>query len=115
MRRLSSIPLTGKSSKQRSSDGANNYRFITPETGDVRFTQTQDAFYVIALTKPTETFVVDVPVPILSGDTISMIGAGNGTLLDWSITSDKSFSITVPSALADAGKYAWAMKVNYST
>ncbi|TVY19356.1 Plasma alpha-L-fucosidase [Lachnellula arida] len=91
------------------------YWFITPETGDVRFTQTQDAFYIIALTKPTETFIVDVPVPILSGDTISMIGAGNGTLLDWSITSDKSLSITVPSALADAGKYAWAMKVDYLT
>lgn len=88
-------------------------RFITPETGDIRFTQTQDAFYIISLTKPIGSVVVDVPIPILPGDTIAMIGAGNGTILEWSSTSDGSISIEVPAPLVDAGKYAWAMKVNY--
>ncbi|KAH6684291.1 putative alpha-L-fucosidase [Halenospora varia] len=89
------------------------YWFITPETRDVRFTQTQNAFYIISLTKPMGSVIVDVPIPILPGDTISMIGAGNGTVLEWSSTPDGSISIEVPAALADAGKYAWAMKVNY--
>ncbi|KAL3418009.1 glycoside hydrolase family 29 protein [Phlyctema vagabunda] len=89
------------------------YWFVTPESGDVRFTQTQDAFYILSLVKPNGTLVVDSPVPILEGDTISMIGAGNGTLLDWSANEAGGISIVVPSGLADAIQYCWAMKVNY--
>ncbi|RDW68604.1 putative alpha-L-fucosidase [Coleophoma crateriformis] len=89
------------------------YWFVTAETGDIRFTQAEDAFYVLALTKPSEKFVVDVPVPILEGDVITMIGAGNGTVLDWSMTPAGDLEINVPSAVADAGKWCWTMKITY--
>ena len=56
---------------------------------------------------------MDVPIPILPGDGIEMLGAGNGTLLDWIANEDGSISITVPAAISDAGKYCWAMKVVY--
>jgi len=88
-------------------------RFITPETGDLRFTQTRDAFYILSLTEPVSPIIVDVPIPILSGDKISMIGAGNSTELDWSFTDGGDVSIIVPDSIIEAGKYAWAMKVIY--
>jgi alpha-L-fucosidase len=91
----------------------NQVRFVTPEAGDLRFTQTLEAFYVISLTEPASPLIIDVPLPILAGDTISMIGAANGTQLAWSFTSDGSVSIEVPSLLIESGKYAWAFKVAY--
>ena len=43
-----------------------------------------------------------------------MIGAGNDTELDWS-TNDEGIEITVPTVLADAGKYCWVFKIAYSS
>lgn len=68
---------------------------------------------MISLTAPPTTLIVDVPIPILTGDTISMIGAGNGTVLDWEFTADGDVSITIPTAVVEAGMYAWAMKIEY--
>ncbi|TVY68953.1 Plasma alpha-L-fucosidase [Lachnellula suecica] len=90
------------------------YWFVTPESDDVRFTQTEDAFYILSLSKPAETLIVDVALPIMAGDSISMIGAGNGTEVDWMVAG-QGVSITVPSALADAGKYCWVFKITYSS
>jgi hypothetical protein len=50
----------------------------------------------------------------MAGDSISMIGAGNGTKLDWSASGD-GIEITVPAALANAGKYCWVFKIDYAT
>lgn len=58
--------------------------------------------------------MVDIPLPIMAGDSISMIGAGNGTKLDWSASGD-GIEITVPAALANAGKYCWVFKIDYAT
>jgi len=80
---------------------------------DIRFTQTKDAFYILSLSKPSETFVVDAKLPIMDGDSITMIGAGNGTKLDWKF-ADESLSIAVPPALAAAGKYCWVFKIEYA-
>lgn len=88
--------------------------FIAAQTDDIRFTQTDDAFYILSLAKPTKSLVVDVPLPILAGDSISMIGAGNSTELDWS-AGGEGIEITIPAALADAGKYCWVFKIAYSS
>ena len=42
-----------------------------------------------------------------------MIGAGNDTEVAW-IADGEGISITVPVALASAGKYCWAFKIEYS-
>ena len=52
-------------------------------------------------------------MPILAGDIITMIGAGNGTALQWT-TNGNGIEITVPPALANAGKYCWVFKIDYS-
>lgn len=89
------------------------YWFVTPETGDIRFTQTVEAFYIFSLTKPAEMFVVDVPLPILIGDKVTMIGTGNNTELAWEL-SGEGIVIEVPVGIADAGKYCWVMKIGYT-
>lgn len=100
------------------------YWFVTPEvvdvtTGtDIRFTQTEDAFYITLLAAPeSESVLVDAPVPILKGDKITAIGAGNGTELEWSFVAGKSsamgIEITLPTAIVDAGEYAWVLKIEY--
>jgi alpha-L-fucosidase len=87
--------------------------FPGAEVGDVRFTQTKDAFYILSLTEPTETFVVNAALPIITGDKITMIGAGNGTELAWNSTDD-SIMITVPSTLIAASQYCWVFKIAYA-
>lgn len=79
----------------------------------MRFTQTDEAFYILSLSKPSEVLVVDEYLPILAGDTITMIGAGNGTKVEWEAL-DKSIAISVPTALADAGDYCWVFKIKYA-
>ena len=54
-----------------------------------------------------------MPLPILTGDKITMIGAGNGTELEWS-AENEGISITVPAPLADTGKYCWVFKIAYA-
>ncbi|CZR55944.1 uncharacterized protein PAC_05832 [Phialocephala subalpina] len=87
--------------------------FISAEVDDVRFTQTEDAFYILSLSEPGEIFVVNANLPIIEGDSISMIGAGNGTKLGWTFENE-SLSISVPSALAAAGYYCWVFKIEYA-
>ncbi|KAL2069316.1 hypothetical protein VTL71DRAFT_15654 [Oculimacula yallundae] len=89
------------------------YYFITPQIGDIRFTETDDAFYILSLTKPAEKFVIDAALPILPGDEISMIGAGNGTALEWS-SSGEGITINVPSVISSAGKHCWVFKITYN-
>jgi alpha-L-fucosidase len=78
----------------------------------VRFTQTEDAFYILSLSQPTEEFVINAALPILEGDVITMIGAGNDTEAAWT-PEGEGISINVPSALTNAGKYCWVFKIEY--
>jgi hypothetical protein len=78
----------------------------------VRFTQTEDAFYILSLSQPTEAFAIHAALPILEGDVITMIGAGNDTEVAWT-PEQEGISINIPSALANAGKYCWVFKIEY--
>lgn len=93
---------------------ADSSRFITPEIGDIRFTQTKDAFYILSLSPLTSNFLVSLPLPILKGDTVSMIGAGNGSVLEWDfLSSGSGINVTVPEHLITVGKYCWVLKISY--
>ncbi|KAI0157104.1 glycoside hydrolase family 29 protein [Hypoxylon sp. FL1284] len=87
---------------------------------DVRFTQTDEAFYVLFLERPVpQDGVVDVaaPVPILDGDTVSLLTIEGGEDLAWTATgqgSEKVLKITVPDALLDEDEYCWVFKIKYA-
>lgn len=66
------------------------------------------------MTPPSEIFVVDVPIPILKGDILTMIGFGNDTVVNWEFLENGSgITVDIPSSLTKAGKYCWVIKINY--
>ncbi|RDI89150.1 5'-3' exoribonuclease 2 [Venturia inaequalis] len=94
------------------------YWFVQTEiTGpkNIRFTQTDDAFYMLFLDKPEADggVVVDAPVPVLLGDSITALGVGDGAPLVWSRMRGGGLRISVPAALLDEEEYCWVFKITY--
>ena len=80
---------------------------------NVRFTTSPDAFYIIALTEPSDgALTTPAPVPIVANDTVTMLG-GTGKALNWTVT-DGVLSINVDSDELAMIDYAWAFEVKYS-
>lgn len=82
------------------------------QLGDLRFTVKQnEAFYVHSLAAPGSRLVVDAPVPIRSGDRVTLLGyRGN---LHWSVENG-ALVIDVPAAARQAGRFAWVFKIAWS-
>ncbi|GAW17194.1 hypothetical protein ANO14919_066470 [Xylariales sp. No.14919] len=87
---------------------------------DVRFTQTDDAFYVLFLEKPVvENGAVRVPVslPILEGDEVSLLAVEGGENLAWSISGrgdQKVLNIEITDALLDKDEFCWVFEFKYA-
>lgn len=87
---------------------------------DVRFTQTEDAFYVLFLEKPVvEDGGVRVPasVPILNGDEVSLLAVEGGGNLKWSMVgkgSQRALHIQVGDRLLDKEQFCWVFKIKYA-
>ncbi|WP_405987888.1 alpha-L-fucosidase [Streptomyces sp. NBC_00986] len=78
---------------------------------DLRFTVRPDeAFYIHSLAKPSTKLTVEAPVPIRSGDKVTMLG--HGRPLTWSL-SNGALVIDVPEAARNAGQHAWVFKVHW--
>lgn len=88
---------------------------VVSEDTNIRFTQTQDAFYILSLEKPQNgSLVVDAPVPILKGDKLTLLGLGaNATNLSWT-KNGEGIKINVPESAVDAVQYCWVFKVAYT-
>ncbi|KAI0542526.1 alpha-L-fucosidase [Xylaria digitata] len=86
---------------------------------DVRFTHTNDAFYMLFLEKPiVENGVVRVPasLPILEGDKVSLLAIEGGEDLAWNVTSEgdqKVLNIEVNGALLDEDEFCWVFEIKY--
>ncbi|TQN64672.1 Tissue alpha-L-fucosidase, partial [Colletotrichum shisoi] len=87
---------------------------------DVRFTQTDGAFYAVFLEKPS---VVDggvwirAPVPVVEGDVVSLVGVDGGEQLGWEYIGpglEDGFKITIDEALIEEDQYGWVFKVLYA-
>ncbi|KAI1385197.1 glycoside hydrolase family 29 protein [Hypoxylon trugodes] len=99
------------------------YWFVQSEISggpDVRFTQTDEAFYVLFLERPVvREGVVDVPapVPILEGDEVSLLAIEGGEDLAWSVarSGDQTvLKIKVDDALLDKEEFCWVFKIRYA-
>ncbi|MEV6508356.1 alpha-L-fucosidase [Streptomyces sp. NPDC051642] len=78
---------------------------------DLRFTVRPDeAFYIHSLAKPNAKLTVEAPIPIRSGDTVTMLG--HGRPLTWTL-SNGALVIDVPEAARKAGQHAWVFKVHW--
>lgn len=94
--------------------------FIQPEdisegSTNVRFTTKPDAFYIIAISRPSNGILkTTAPVPIKEGDRVTLLG-GNGDALKWSVT-DETLTVEVDGDDLDKVPLpAWAFKVSYGT
>jgi alpha-L-fucosidase len=77
--------------------------------GPLRFTVKQnEAFYITSLEEPGEQVVVDAPVPVRTGDRVTMLGYDGS--LSWRWQAGK-LVIDVPAAARAAGDWAWTFKV----
>lgn len=80
---------------------------------DLRFTVKQNkAFYIHSLTAPGSKLTVQAPVPIRSGDKVTMLGYHRP--LTWSV-SNGSLVIDVPEAARKAGQHVWVFKVAWQS
>lgn len=78
---------------------------------DLRFTVRPDeAFYIHSLARPSAKLTVEAPVPIRSGDKVTMLG--HGRPLTWTL-SNGALVIDVPEAARKTGQHAWVFKVHW--
>ncbi|KAI1371639.1 glycoside hydrolase family 29 protein [Hypoxylon crocopeplum] len=87
---------------------------------DVRFTQTNEAFYVLFLERPVvQDGVVEIaaPVPVLEGDEVSLLAVDGGENLAWSVTGQGSqtiLKIETADVLLDKEEFCWVFKIEYA-
>lgn len=90
---------------------------MTPEEGPaVRFTQSQDAFYILTLYAPNETLVLDAPVPYVPGglDRVVVVGGNaSGTVVPSEVLGNGSLRLNISQEIRDADEYAWVFKIGY--
>lgn len=81
---------------------------------DVRFTTTTDAFYIIAISKPTGGLKVTAPVPIASTDVVTLLG-GSGDALTWNSDNGVLTVAVGDDELNKVSLPAWAFKISYKS
>lgn len=81
---------------------------------NVRFTQTNEAFYILSLERPVDgRLVVEAPIPILKGDEVSLVGNKAGDKLKWEI-QEEVLTIQVDESVVGEVEHCWVFKILYS-
>ncbi|OAQ57912.2 glycoside hydrolase [Pochonia chlamydosporia 170] len=82
-------------------------------SGNFRYTETDHAFYIHYLTKPSGSITITDPIPWIQGDTVTVVGGSkNGATVSAS-ASGNSIVLHVPQEISDADQYAWTFKIAY--
>lgn len=88
---------------------------------EVRFTQTEDAFYVLFLGEApvvgADGYVwVNATVPVLEGDTVSLLGvnATGAEDLAWKTSDEGYLAVSVGGDLLALEEYCWVFKIAYA-
>ncbi|GAB1526106.1 hypothetical protein RhiTH_009272 [Rhizoctonia solani] len=88
------------------------YSFLGAESNSIRFTTTPKSFCIISLSEPEgDRLVVERPVPILPGDTITFLGDKSEKPVPWTYRDGRLTIFTTKSI--DTVKSAWAFKITY--
>ncbi|KAF1965624.1 glycoside hydrolase [Bimuria novae-zelandiae CBS 107.79] len=91
------------------------YWSVRPQEGsEIRFTTTLDAFYILVLSKPNGTLVLDSPVPWIEGDEVRVVGGSKAGAVVPSRKGDGGGVVMdVSEEIAAADQYAWVFKIEY--
>ncbi|KAJ4302906.1 hypothetical protein N0V90_001797 [Kalmusia sp. IMI 367209] len=80
---------------------------------NIRFTQTDQALYILSLEKPRDgKLVCEAPIPVLEGDKVSLLGSDDGEELEWSFEG-QLFTIFFEDSILDQNEHSWVFKVEY--
>lgn len=99
------------------------YWFVQTQIADegVRFTQTDEAFYVLFLERPVVSadgwVWVNAAVPVLEGDQVSMVGTSNGWGLEhltWKTSDEGHLAISVADEALHGDEFCWVFKITYA-
>jgi alpha-L-fucosidase len=88
------------------------YWWRTPEEGSLRFTvKPGEAFFIIALAWPGDQLIVNSPVPIKSGQIVTLLGY-QGAPLAWR-RSDGQLVVDIPTDARVTGRHAWVFRITW--
>lgn len=80
----------------------------------VRFTQTSDAFYILATQPPNSTLTLHSPVPYVTGDEITVVGGKlHGTVIPSKLSQDGMLTLQISEKVREGDEFAWAFKIAY--
>ncbi|KAF2645622.1 alpha-L-fucosidase [Massarina eburnea CBS 473.64] len=82
---------------------------------NVRFTQTDEAFYILSMERPVNgRLVVEAPIPILEGDVVTLLGTSGA--LEWGVEwgmENGVLTIGVDENAVDEVEHCWVFKIEY--
>ncbi|KAL1388381.1 putative alpha-L-fucosidase [Phyllosticta capitalensis] len=90
------------------------YWFITAEGGEsIRFTQTNEAFYIFFFEEPAagQDTVINAPIPVVEGDMVSVLA--EDLQVEWSRV-EGGISFSWPKEMEGKGEYCWVLKIEYA-
>ncbi|KAI1666416.1 Glycoside hydrolase family 29 protein [Pyrenophora tritici-repentis] len=80
---------------------------------DIRFTQTLDAFYILAMTKPNATLSVHAPVPYRQGDEVTVAGGRQAGAVVPSTLVDGVLRLDIGDEMREGDEFVWVFKIAY--
>jgi len=90
------------------------WNYASQEGDNIRFTTTDNAFYIFSLVYPDTTNGIKItsPVPFLPGDQVFMLG-GTGKPVNWTTDADGVTTILPEIAEINQAEYVWGFEVKY--
>ncbi|CAH0052174.1 unnamed protein product [Clonostachys solani] len=90
------------------------YWYIAPEEGNLRFTQSNDAFYIMSIEEPpVGRLEVSANVPIVEGDSVLGVTLDGEFEIEWGISDNGKLWLGVTDEVLDADRYCWVFKIVY--
>ena len=87
--------------------------YVTPQEGELRFSQTQEAFYISVLSQPNDTLTVTSPVPYMDGDQVTIVGGNmSGTVIPSSL-QDGELVLNTSKEIQSSDQWAWMFKIPF--
>ncbi|KAJ6436538.1 glycoside hydrolase [Purpureocillium lavendulum] len=82
-------------------------------SGNFRYTETDQAFYIHCLTKPSGSITITDPIPWMQGDKVTVVGGSKNGATVSARASGNNIVLDVPQEISDADQYAWTFKITY--
>ena len=91
-----------------------SFWFVAPEEGELRFTTTVDAFYILVLGEPGAVVEVSSPVPWVEGDDVTVVGGlMNGTVVPSQKFGAAGVKLMLDEGVRKADEWCWVFKITY--